>query len=105
MKTGTIKKFKSINYNLYDGNSKFIGKIENEAEFLQVRIDLVNEKSEGYFVLKNNGDRVYINIDGSLSDEDYDNTKTLLNELKLIQMNDNLDDKLIMEKLDNGVLV
>lgn len=80
MKKGEVKKFPGIKYNLYNAESRFIGHIDNETEFLQARLDLALEGCEGFFVIKQNGDRVIIHKDGSLS-ENYDLSESLRSQL------------------------
>lgn len=61
----TINEFKQIECDLYDPNGNLIGTIKNEYSFNDVRIQIMKQRLEGYYVVFNDY-RIDIDVDGRL---------------------------------------
>ena len=64
-----IKHFEEEVIKLYDNNDNFIGEIDNELSFNDVRLQIAEQKLSGYYVIRNNGDKVIIEENGWISNE------------------------------------
>lgn len=60
-----IRKITPLTVECFDPNNNSLGFI-NEYEFLDLRIQIKNAKAKGYYCVFNN-EKLFINIDGSLS--------------------------------------
>lgn len=63
-----IKHFEEEVIKLYDNNDNFIGEIDNELSFNDVRLQIAEQELSGYYVIRNNGDKVIIEENGQISD-------------------------------------
>lgn len=63
-----VRQYTPTQIKLFDPNNNFVGFINNQTEFLQVRVDIAEQQLEGYYCIFGSY-KIDINSDGSLVNE------------------------------------
>jgi len=63
-----VRQYTPTQISLFDPNNNFVGFINNQTEFLQVRVDIAEQQLEGYYCIFGSY-KIDIKSDGSLDND------------------------------------